>query len=212
LNNEPAKDYSQNGEQAIIFDILGRLQLDPGIIVDLGAGDGWSASNSRALLESGWRGILIDCNNQGNAEVHEHLLTAENVVPIVTSYTTEMDVLSIDLDGNDYWILDAILGAIRPALIICEVNPRFERAEAWVMAYNPEHRWNETDYYGMSIGAVDVLCARHGYVLFDYNGLNAFLVRSELGLTPKNWTYSQRFDHPAGEGPWTLVSRKIDQP
>lgn len=206
------KDYSQCGEQSIISDLLVRLQINIGTIVDLGAGDGWSLSNSRRLLECGWKGILIDADNRGNAEVHEHFLTAENVVPVVSSYTTDVDVLSIDLDGNDYWILDALLGAVRPALIVCEVNPRFEKAEAKAILYNPDQRWDGTDYYGMSIGAVGLLCAKYGYSVFDYNGLNAFLVRSELGLAPKNWVYSQRFDHPGGDGPWISVIPKVDQP
>lgn len=199
------KDYSQNGEQSMISAILGQLQISTGIIVDLGAGDGWSLSNSRSLIERGWRGVLIDAHNHGNPEVCQHFLTSENVVSIVAEYTDVVDVLSIDLDGNDYWILDALLRTFRPALIICEVNPRFERADAKVMAYSPAHCWNETDYYGMSIAAVDVLCERHGYVLFNYNGLNAFLVRSTLGLAPKHWMYSRRSDHPPGEGQWVSV-------
>jgi len=96
--------------------------------------------------------------------------------------------------------------------IVCEVNPRFERAQTKAIAYTPDHRWNGTDYYGMSIGAVDVLCAKYSYLLFDYNGLDAFLVRSDRGLISKNWVYSPRFDHPTGGGPWVDVPRKVDQP
>lgn len=199
-------DYSQNGEQVAIEEILARLRLSSGTVVDLGAGDGWALSNTRHLLHQGWRGVLIDADNRGNSEVHQHFLTAENVVGIVSSYTQFADVLSIDLDGNDYWILNAFLAAFKPALIVCEVNPRFERQEVKVMAYNPEHRWQGVDYYGMSIGAVEHLCRRFGYTLYDYNGLNAFLIRSDLGVPRKNWHYTPRFDHPPGQGEWTTLA------
>ena len=198
-------DYSQNGEQVVIDEILARLGLSSGTLVDLGAGDGWALSNTRHLLHHGWRGVMIDADNRGNCEVHQHFLTAENVVGVVSSYTPSADVLSIDLDGNDYWILNAFLASFTPALIVCEVNPRFEREEVKVMAYNPEHRWQGLDYYGMSIGAVEVLCRRFGYGLYDYNGLNAFLIRSDLGVPPKNWQYTPRFDHPPGQGEWTTL-------
>src|SRR4249920_3618088 len=115
-------DYSQNGEQVAIEGILARLGLSSGTVVDLGAGDGWALSNTRQLLQQGWRGVLIDADNRGNCEVHQHFLTAENVVGIVSSYTQSADVLSVDLDGNDYWILKAFLASFTPTLIVCEVN------------------------------------------------------------------------------------------
>jgi hypothetical protein len=88
------KDYSQSGEQSIISDILVRLQINTATIVDLGAGVGWSLSNGRRLIECGWRGVLIDLNNHGNPEVHEHFLTVENVVPILAECTTDVDGLA----------------------------------------------------------------------------------------------------------------------
>jgi hypothetical protein len=198
-------DYSQNGEQLIICEILDLLHLSKGTIVDLGAGNGRDLSNSRHLIECGWTGVLIDLGDYGNTEVHKHFLTVDNVLSVVAAYTTDVDVLSIDLDGNDYWILDKFLSWIRPSLVICEVNTRFKRDEPMVMVYNPEHRWSGNDYYGMSIKAVEILCAKHGYILFEYNGVNAFLVRSDYGLTPRNWVYERRFDHQASKGQWVSV-------
>ncbi len=199
------KDYSQHGEQSIMADILEQMGLDTGTIVDLGAGDGWTISNSRRLLELGWKGVLIDVNGHGDRDVHEHFLTRENVVAIVSQYTDRVDVLTIDLDGNDYWILYALLESMSPSLIVCEINTRFEEAEAVAIVYDPAHKYDGTDYYGMSMGAVRHLCDKFGYALVDYNGLNAFMVRSNLRLTPRNWAYSQRFDHRPGSGRWVSV-------
>jgi hypothetical protein len=68
-----------------------------------------------------------------------------------------------------------------PDLIVCEINPIFARDEAKVMPYNPEHVWDGTTYYGMSLAAAEELGKQYGYTLaYLHAGINAFLLRNDM--------------------------------
>ena len=188
------KDYSQNGEQHVILAVFEALGIEKGHLVDLGAGDGYTMSNSRALLEKGWTGDLYDGDPKGAKDVQQvwidlEFLTDANGYRMIDP----CHFLNIDLDGNDYHILERLLGVWcgsycdMPDLIVCEINPIFARDEAKVMPYNPEHVWDGTTYYGMSLAAAEKLGKQYGYTLvYLHAGINAFLLRND-----------HQFAHPA---------------
>jgi hypothetical protein len=209
--------YSQNGEEAHILHYLDTIGLKTGHLVDLGAGDGRTMSNTRALLErrpcsrchgtgnafgedtvagvlmtgpeecalcegSGllepWTGDLYDGDPKGAKDVNKLWIDVDAVVDTVC--VCYVQFLNLDIDGNDYWILDAVLNncAEDPALIVCEINPIFQRDEAVVMPYNEAHVWDGTTYYGMSLAAAERLGNEYGYTLaYLHAGINAFLIR-----------------------------------
>jgi len=180
------KDHSQNGEQAHILHYLDTIGLKTGHLVDLGAGDGYTMSNTRALLERGWTGDLYDGDPKGAKDVVKQWITKESVRALLDC---RCKLLNIDLDGNDYWILEAMLNdtACVPDLIVCEINPIFQRDEAKVMPYNGSHVWDGTTYYGMSLAAAEQLGKQYGYTLvYLHAGINAFLLRND-----------HQFAHPA---------------
>ena len=171
------KDYSQNGEQAHILHYLRVMGIEKGHLVDLGAGDGYTMSNTRALLDLGWTGDLYDGEPNGAKDVTKAWITID--LPKVP----KCDFLNLDIDGNDYHVLDRILieATTKPALIVCEINPIFQRDEWAVMPYNEAHVWNNDTYYGMSLAACDALGKEHGYTLaYLHAGINAFLVRNDM--------------------------------
>ncbi len=177
------KDYSQNGEQAHILHYLDTIGLKTGHLVDLGAGDGYTMSNSRALLEMGWTGALYDGDPKGNTSVNNAWIDAEWVEDHLPQPS---NFLTLDLDGNDYWILSLLFeewaraAYPTPELIVCEVNPIFERNDAKVMPYNEAHTWKGDTYYGMSLAAAERLGAQYGYTLaYLHAGINAFLLRND---------------------------------
>lgn len=168
--------YSQNGEEEHILHYLDTIGLKTGHLVDLGAGDGYTMSNTRALLERGWTGDLYDGDPRGAKDVVKQWITKECVKAILDC---RCKFLNIDLDGNDYWILDAMLNgtACVPDLIVCEINPIFQRDEAKVMPYNGSHVWDGTTYYGMSLAAAEKLLAKYHYTLaYLHAGINAFFL------------------------------------
>jgi hypothetical protein len=111
------------------------------------------------------------------------LITAENIATIFDSHRVpdEFDLLSIDIDGNDYWVWRA-LRRFRPRVVVIEYNAAYAPPKRWVMAYNVDHRWDETTYYGASLTSLEFLGAELGYALVatDDAGVNAFFVRRDL--------------------------------
>jgi hypothetical protein len=93
----------------------------------------------------------------------------------------DIDLLSIDLDGNDYYILEAIK-SISPRVIVAEYNSKFPPDVPWIIEYNESHRWDSTDYFGASLKSLHTLLSARGYSLVACNvlGTNAFFVRTDL--------------------------------
>jgi hypothetical protein len=175
----PKKVYSQTGEEGIleyIFDYVGTTNQ---YLVDFGAGDGLSLSNTQLLLENGWHGLRMD--GKGTGDVKPEFITAENILQLFKKYDvpTTFDLLSIDIDGNDYWVLKEILKAYTPLVIVAEINGCLEPYESIAMKYNPEHVHEGNDYYGASFEAFKRLCSDY-VIVHNRLNLNIFLVHKRL--------------------------------
>jgi len=174
--------YSQNGEEIIIDEILKSCGELKKFVVELGAGDGYHLSNSRYFIENGWDSILIDFDNRGNEEVKEHKINKENINQLLKKYNCpkEFDFLSIDLDGNDYWIIDEILKEYSPKLIVAEFNASFESDCSKTIKYDADFVWQGDNYFGFTLGASRKLAEANGYTLILQHGdMNVFLLRSD---------------------------------
>lgn len=193
--------YSQADEDGIIREIFRRIGEGNRTFLEIGAGNGLE-NNSLFLLIQGWRGAWIEGSArkalaakknfasavaEGRLRVEQHFLTVANVDETVAKLAPvkDVDLLSVDLDGNDYYILDAIR-SISPRVIVAEYNPKFPADIVWVMEYNEAHRWDGTDYFGASLKALEKLLTVRGYVLVGCNilGSNAFFVRADLAEDP----------------------------
>ena len=171
-------------------------------VVDIGAGDGRTGSNTLALFRSGWKGVGVEWDARKVrklARVYEQLpgasacrlrVTPENVVPLLEAYGVERSfgVLSVDIDSYDYWVLDAVLTRYRPHVVVTEINEKIPPPIRFRVKYDPDFRSRE-HFYGYSIACLDELCARRGYALIDLEYNNAFLAPKELAgeraLTPE---------------------------
>ena len=162
------KVYSQFGEESLFDYIFNNIGSDK-FLVDLGAGGlGSKLSNTQYLIEKGWNGVRIDGEKDPNRGIKQAFITAENIIDILNKYNTptSIDLLSIDLDGNDYWILKAILESkYSPRVIINEFNGCLSENKKQIMKYNPNHTWGENDYYGASFEAFRHLLRAFGYTL-----------------------------------------------
>lgn len=197
--------YSQNGEEAEILHVFDVLGINTGHIVDLGAGDGYTMSNSRALLDRGWTGDLYDGDPKGAKDVKKvWIKLPTEIVEFGWSDSgfecNECDFLNIDLDGNDYWILGNALTRVRPSLIVAEINPIFQREEWAVMPYDADHVWQGDTWYGMSLAACESLAKTYGYTLiYLHAGINAFLLRNDHAEAHPELIrpieYRQKVDH-----------------
>lgn len=218
IKHHRKKIYSQCGEEGFIEFILKNLGVETrGYLIEFGAGDGITLSNSRYFIhEKSFQSTLFDGDPKGNDQVNKAWIDVDWAVGLAkefNDYVVNPDLFLIDLDGNDWYILDAFLSTIRekPKLVVCEINPIWKRDEARVIAYNPDHVWKNNTYYGMSLKAAEIMMKWHGYSLvFVNDSLNAYFVRTELlPGEPEPVEYRVKKDHPNGSRVW-LGENEID--
>lgn len=192
--------YSQSDEDGILHEILRRIGEGGRRFVEIGAGDGLE-NNTLFLLIQGWHGLWIEGSPRkvASAKKHHEAAIAEGRLQVAQQYATaanidetikrfapgELDLLSMDIDGNDYYVLGAIR-SVAPRVIVAEYNAKFPPDVRWIMEHNEAHRWDSTDYFGASLKALEILLAERGYLLVGCNllGTNAFFVRKDLVRDP----------------------------
>ena len=175
--------YSQNTEQNILQflfkDLVTRCVKLRMECVEFGAGDGYNLSNTRYFIEQGWKGHQWDKMPKKECVLKE-FITAENVNIVFAKHQVHMDfdLLSIDVDGNDYWIWKALNWY--PKIVVIEFNPSFNYSESKTIEYNPNFVHNKTSYFGASFCALLKLGHTKGYELINYTGNNLIFVRREI--------------------------------
>jgi hypothetical protein len=188
--------YSQHDEDGIIQEIIRRLGNGPRTFVEFGVGDGLE-NNTLLLLKQGWNGLWIDGSPENAAAIRnrfetyieagtlqfvENMITRENINELIGKhFVGEIGLLSVDIDGNDYYVWEAI-DAISPRIVVIEYNGKFPPPIKWSISYDPDHRWDFSDYQGASLAALAELGCRKNFQLVgcNINGTNAFFVRQDL--------------------------------
>ncbi|MEO1656020.1 MAG: hypothetical protein AAFU64_20940 [Bacteroidota bacterium] len=192
-----AKVYSQNDEDGMIQEIFRRIGTKNKAFVEFGIGNGLE-NNTLALLFSGWRGLWIDASNKniqrirenfrpllegGQLRVEEAFINKDNIDGLIAKHMneTEIDFLSVDIDGNDYYVFEAIQ-CLKARVIAFEYNAKFIPPIEYCMDYNPEHVWSGDDCFGASLPFLERKLGEKGYALVGCNvtGTNAFFVQKEL--------------------------------
>lgn len=200
--------YSQTGEEGVLEAIFQNVGTTSRYLVDIGAGDGTALSNTRLFLESGWHGARFDANYAG--DVHQERITAENVCDILAKYNVpgEVDLLSLDIDGFDWYVLRAILRTYTPRVFVCEVNNALPAEPPLAIKYDPAFVFGNNAYFGATVSAFKLLGETFGYTLAHVHHFNAFFVRNELmpeGAVPVI-NYVQYSGWPADPRPWVPVT------
>jgi hypothetical protein len=200
INDYEFKVFSQWGEDGIIQKLINSVDLPNKNFVEFGVQD-FKESNCRFLLKSGnWRGLVIDANQneiddiKSSGDYWKFGLTAvcefinrDNINNILKSggMSGDIGLLSIDIDGVDWWILKAI-DSVNPRILIVEYNSIFGPERKITVPYDPAFnrltKHHSGIYYGASLAAFDYLVSKRGYKLVgaNLNGSNAFFVREDV--------------------------------
>lgn len=195
------KVYSQNDEDGIIEEIFKRLGITQGTFCEIGVENGLEC-NTLYLLHKGWRGIWLEGNQKQELPIREkfklildskqlgfsiRMVHPNNVNQLITEELQKInlqpeniDFLSIDIDGMDIYLLEAL--QFKPKVICIEYNGKFPPTLHRRPVYNAAYVWKGTDYMGSSLLAIQEAAENMGYKLVGthFCGSNAFLVRDDL--------------------------------
>jgi hypothetical protein len=200
LNAHEFRVFSQNGEDGVIQYLLSRVAVENKLFVEFGVGD-YSEANTRFLaIHDRWSGLVLEGNSRDITRLKSDttfwryditavsaFITRENINDLLANngMTGAIGLLSIDVDGNDYWIFEAI-SVVRPSIVVIEYNHRFGPDRAVTVPYDPafsrERAHYSHIYYGASLRALCLLADRKGYAFVGCEsfGVNAFFVRRDL--------------------------------
>lgn len=202
LHDYEFKVYSQSGEDGIIQYLIRRIEIANPVFVEIGVGN-YTEANTRFLaVNNHWTGLVIDCSGENIDQIRRSrifwecdlkvecaFVDSDNVNAILLKHGIQGDIglLSIDIDGNDYWIWKA-LTCVSPRIVICEYNSLFGSKRKVTIPYDKDFRRIKAHYsslyFGASIAALADLGEKKGYVLAGSNsvGTNLFFVRNDLAL------------------------------
>jgi hypothetical protein len=194
--------FSQWGDDGIIQYLINKLEIPNKIFIEFGV-ENYKESNTRFLLiNNNWSGLVID----GSSENVEYIkrdtiswafdihathafITKENINNLISTflnkgYPSEIGIMSIDIDGNDYWIWQEIK-VVNPIIIIVEYNSVFGDSNLWTIPYKSDFYrldyHSSYQYWGASLGAYCALASSLGYHFIgcNSNGNNAYFVRKD---------------------------------
>lgn len=191
--------FSQWGEDGILEWIIHFHGDIPRTFVEFGV-ENYRESNTRFLLQHrNWRGLVIDGSQEHvdyirNDEIswkHDltavaRFITSDNIDDTITvaGFTGDIGVLSVDIDGNDYWVWKAISN-VKPHIVVAEYNSAFGDIHPVTIPYHPDFfrtaAHSSNLYYGASIRALEALAFERGYTMLGCNGAgtNVFFVRDD---------------------------------
>jgi len=224
--------YSQWGEDGLIQFLIQNIEIKNTIFVEFGV-EKYTESNTRFLLiNNNWSGLVIDGSEQNiqyikndpiywqyNLKADNAFIDRENINSLIkmNGISGDIGLLSVDIDGNDYWVWEAI-DVINPRIVICEYNSLWGNTASVTTPYSSTFIRTKAHssnlYYGASIVALTDLASLKGYSLVGSNkaGNNVFFVRNDLlsnlnVVTPESvWTQSQFRESRNAAGELTMLS------
>lgn len=207
---------SQFGEDGVIAEIARCLRIERGTFFEFGIGPGPNGLEGCfvALREAGWNGVFLDGNDYPSEfGVRREFVTAMNVNQLYRKHglPDDLDFMSIDVDGQEFWIWMALQP--RPRVMVIEFNAGLGPEASRTIPFDLRHVWDGTDYHGASLRALDKLAAAKGYVLVWSNGVNAIFLRDDFVSNKEDFQFEAIFKplpvapHPPGPHgrPWVEI-------
>ncbi len=197
--------YSQNGEDGILLSLIEETGPVCKTFVEIGIEDGKECNTAILAFLLGWDGLMLEANpisvdaaqrlaarllvrKRNRLQIGRAFVTAENVNALIqdAGFRGELGVLSIDVDGMDYWLWKAVQ-AVSPRVVVIEYNASFGANRAVTVPYQSDFHGTAPGqagslYHGASLGALELLGKQLGYVLVavESAGVNAFFVRQDI--------------------------------
>lgn len=223
--------FSQWGQDGIIQYLIRHVPIDSTNFVEFGVQDYTESNTKFLLMHDNWSGLVIDSEPKNISTIkHSQIywkynlnaitafITKENINRILSDFRAgDIGLLSIDIDGNDYWIWDSIT-AISPRIVICEFNSVFGNTHKITVPYDPDFNRTRAHYsnlyFGASLPALYSLAEKKGYSFVGCNsaGNDAFFVRNDVAKNVKTvsleegYVLSQARESRGENGEFTYLS------
>lgn len=216
------KVYSQGNEDGLLEEIFNRLNIKYPNFIEIGSGNG-TENNTHYLLLKGSRGIWIDSNKKNIKYINKNLesflkkkklkvvnakIDNKNIQKFISDSkaflgSDYIDLFSVDIDGNDYYILKSILdNNITPKVIITEYNAKFPKNLEYVPKLNFSP-WKNDDYMGASLLSIQkLLKEKYFLTVCTHTGVNAIFVKNE---------YKELFPHLTLNELWQPPNYEFNQ-
>ncbi len=201
LSSTGYKVFSQFEEDGLILYLFSLLGEGSKTFVEIGANDGINSNCSNLIVHFGWSGLFFEGDKQlirrgrkfyskiptpfhPKPQFVQAIVKRENINELISEQglSGEIELLSIDIDGNDYWIWDA-LTVIQPKVVVIETHIEFG-TENIVVPYDSEYMFpgKHPVYHGASVVAMNELAIKKGYRLVGANdlGINQIYIRNDL--------------------------------
>lgn len=190
--------FEEDGKLLFIFSVIGMGNKQ---FIEIGSNDGVNSNCANLFFNFGWYGLFIDCDkwsvSRGRRFYSKHpnpwqykpkficdKVTRENVNQLITDsgFRGEIGLLSIDIDGNDYWVWDA-LSIVEPKVVVIETHNEFGLNDI-VVPYDPKSEYSKKHpvYHGASPVAIVKLAGKKGYRLVGANelGFNFIFIKNGI--------------------------------
>lgn len=218
--------FSQGIEDGVLREIFRRVGIASQTAIEVGTGDG-TENNTMYLLFQGWKCLWVEADTKltnsilkthqrwlksGDLQLHSAMITQANTLdlmgPFAKEYGEALDLLSIDIDSQDYWVLQAALKLAKPRVVVMEYNGNLPPSVSITVPLNiSEHKGV---FYGASLAALNSLLEKdYALVGCTPNGVNAFWVRRDLNLSE----FAEPFTVENHFQPWPfppLLGNRVD--
>jgi len=207
MNDFGFRCFSQFEEDGLLLFVFAAIGFRSKKVVEISAGDGTECMATNLIINHGFEGLLFDADRRNVSRGQRFFsscvdtalfpprfcqswITADNVNRLLeeNAFVGDIDLLSLDIDGNDYWIWKAI-EAIQPRVCIFEINPVVPSNLSLTIPYDPEFRYCEDppagdEFWGASLRAMKRLCDNKGYRLVGVHrfGFNVIFMRNDVGV------------------------------
>lgn len=222
--------YSQFEEDGIILYLLTMIGVDAGTVAEMCCGNGMECMATNLILNHGYKGYLFDGDEANikaatqffnkkkdcllvKPELKHTWITTENVNALLTNSgcPKDVDFFSLDIDGNDYWIWEAI-DAINPKICCFETHNMVPSDKSLTIPYNPTFDcWSQPpelqNFRSVSLAAMIKLSKRKGYRLIGSHkhGFNVFFMRNDIGSD----LFHEVSAHDVHDNPWTKYNQTV---
>lgn len=185
--------FSQNGEDGVTMKLLELIyngDNENKYYVEFGVESGVEC-NTRILREKyKWNGLQMDGSNENSTiNLRKEFITKENVVELFAKYNVphNINVLSVDIDYNDFYCLKELLKNYKCDILICEYNATHLPNEDKIVMYDKNGMWDGSNYFGVSLLSLTKLGRKYDYSLVycDKKGINCFFIHNDI-ITNKN--------------------------